>query len=290
MTWRAWTTFAILCVIWGVPYLLIKFALVDLSPACIAWTRLALAAFVLLPIAWKRGVLRPALKHKVAITVFAVTELVIPFSLIAVGEQWLSSSLTGILIATAPMAVVLIAPWFGIKETMGALRWLGLGIGFLGVVVLLGIDTGQVENLWLGVACVIGAVAGYAVGPLVVERYLGEVDELGALAASLAIAAALFLPVAAFTAPSQMPSASALISVAVLGAICTALALLLYFQLINEAGAARATLVAYINPAVAALLGVAILDEPFGLGSAAGLAMILVGSWFATGKAQRPAE
>lgn len=290
MTWRSWTTFAILCVIWGVPYLLIKLALEDLSPACIAWARLALGAVVLLPIAWKRGVLGPAMKHKVAITAFAVLELVIPFSLIAIGEQWLSSSLAGILIATSPMAVVLIAPCFGIREHMTPARWAGLGIGFLGVVVLLGLDAGQSHMLWVGVACAIGAVVGYAVGPLIVERYLRDVDELGALASSLVIAAAILLPVAVLTAPSEMPSASSLASVIVLGIVCTALALLLYFYLINEAGAARATLVAYINPAVAVLLGVALLDEPFGIESAAGLAMILAGSWLATGKASLPTE
>lgn len=282
MSWRAWITFAILCVIWGIPYLLIKLALEELSPASIAWARLALAALVLLPLAWKRGVLRAAMNHKAAIAGFAVLELVVPFLLIASGEQWLSSSLTGILIATTPMAVVLIAPCFGVRERTGPTRWAGLALGFLGVVVLVGLDPQPSDRLWLGVACIAGAVVGYAVGPLIVERYLGEVDELGALALSLLIAAAILLPFAAVTAPSALPSLSASASVIVLGILCTALAMLLYFYLINEAGAARATLVSYVNPAVAALLGVAVLDEPFGIASGLGLAMILGGSWMAT--------
>src|SRR5262245_60662071 len=106
VTWRSWTTFAALCLIWGVPYLFIKLALQDLSPAAVAWGRLTLAAAVLVPVAWRRGVLKPALAHKRAIIAFALAELVVPFLLIAMGEQWISSSLAGILIATVPLTVV----------------------------------------------------------------------------------------------------------------------------------------------------------------------------------------
>lgn len=290
MTWRAWTTFAVLCVIWGVPYFFIKLALQDLSPACVAWGRITLAAAVLVPIAWQRGVLRPALKHKAAVCAFAVAELVVPFFLIAFGEQWLSSSLAGILIATVPLTVVVIAPYFGVHERLGPRRIIGLAVGFSGVVALLGLDTGHGPMLWVGVAAMMVAVLGYAIGPLVVQRYLADVDELGALAASLVVASIVLLPIAAATAPTHMPSALSLVSVATLGLVCTALALLLYFYLINKAGAARASVVAYINPAVAALLGVLVLNEPFGLGSVIGLLMILFGSWLATSRTRAAAE
>jgi drug/metabolite transporter (DMT)-like permease len=284
MSWRAWTTFATLCAIWGIPYFLIKLALEDFSPALVAWGRITLGALVLVPIAWKRGVLRPALRHKIAVSAFAVAELVIPFVLIAQGEQWISSSLTGILIATVPMTVVVIAPLFGVRERLGARRVLGLAIGFFGVVALLGLDTGHGAMLWAGVACMMVAVVGYAIGPLVVQKYLAEVDELGALAASLVVASILLAPLAWFFAPAHRPGATALISVATLGIVCTALALLLYFYLIHEAGAARASVVAYINPAVAAVLGVWVLDESFGWGAAIGLILILFGSWLATSR------
>jgi drug/metabolite transporter (DMT)-like permease len=297
MSWRAWATFIALCVIWGVPYFLIKLALAELSPLVIAWTRIALAAAVLVPIAWRRGVLRPALDHKGAVIAFAIAELAIPFSLIAAGEQWISSSLTGILVATVPLTVVIIAPLFGVREKLGARRLAGLAIGFCGVVMILGLDTGHGPMLWAGVACILVSVAGYAIGPLVVERYLAGVDELGALAASLVVAAIVLAPLALWSAPAQAPSALALTSVAVLGLLCTALGLLLYFWLIGEAGAARASVVAYINPAIAAMLGVLALNEPFGFNIALGLAMILLGSWLATHKpeaarigAQTPAE
>jgi drug/metabolite transporter (DMT)-like permease len=286
MTWRAWATFATLCAIWGLPYFFIKLALQDLSPVGIAWGRITLAAIVLAPIAWRRGSLQKAFAHKGAVTAFAVAELVIPFSLIAMGEQWISSSLTGILIATVPLTVVLMAPLFGVRERIGALRIAGLAIGFCGVVAIVGLDTGHGPMLWAGVACIMISVAGYAVGPLIVERYLSDVDELGAVAASLIVASLLLLPFAALSAPDRIPSTLSLAAVAALGVACTALALYLYFYLINVAGAARASVVAYINPAVAALIGVLVLDEPFGWATGAGMAMILFGSWLATGKSK----
>ena len=177
MTWRAWATFATLCAIWGLPYFFIKLALQDLSPVCIAWGRITLAAIVLVPIAWRRGSLQKAFAHKTAVTAFAVAELVIPFSLIAMGEQWISSSLTGILIATVPLTVVLIAPLFGVRERIGALRIAGLAIGFCGVIAIVGLDTGHGPMLWAGVVCIMISVAGYAIGPLIVERHLSDVDE-----------------------------------------------------------------------------------------------------------------
>jgi drug/metabolite transporter (DMT)-like permease len=284
MTWRAWVTFATLCAIWGLPYFFIKLALQDLSPVCIAWGRITLAAIVLVPIAWRRGSLQKAFAHTTAVTAFAVAELVIPFSLIAMGEQWISSSLTGILIATVPLTVVLIAPLFGVRERIGAPRIAGLAIGFCGVIAIVGLDTGHGPMLWAGVVCIMISVAGYAIGPLIVERHLSDVDELGAVAASLIVASVLLLPFAALSAPDHVPSAVSLGAVAALGVACTALALYLYFYLINVAGAARASVVAYINPAVAAAIGVLVLDEPFGLATGVGMAMILLGSWLATGK------
>jgi drug/metabolite transporter (DMT)-like permease len=282
MTWRAWAVFITLCIVWGVPYLLIKVALEELSPLVISWMRIALAALVLVPIAIHRGVLSSVLAHKGAVAMFAIVELAIPFSFVSVGEQWITSSLAGILIAIAPMAIVLIAPFFGVREKLGLRRFAGLIVGFCGVVTILGFDSSQGPMLWAGVACILIAAAGYSIGPLIVERYLAGVDELGALAASLAFATLVLTPFALLSAPTQLPSALALGSVAVLGLLCTAFALLLFFYLINTAGAARAALIAYVNPAVAAVLGVMLLNEPFGLSSALGLIMILIGSWLAS--------
>ncbi|HMN47117.1 MAG TPA: EamA family transporter [Povalibacter sp.] len=284
MSWRLYLAFAALCLIWGLPYFLIKLALRDLSPACIAWTRITLGALILVPIAWRSGALKPVLKHKRAICAFAIAELVFPFSMISIGEQWLSSSLAGILMATVPLGVVLIAPLFGVHERLGPKRIAGLFVGFSGVVALLGLDLGHDPRLWLGVAAMAVAVSGYAVGPLIVQKHLAGIDEIGAVAASLVVASLILLPFAIATAPTHVPSTLSLVSVAILGTICTALALMLFFYLIHAAGAARAALVAYVNPAVASLLGVLVLHEPFGIHTLTGLAMILVGSWLASSR------
>jgi drug/metabolite transporter (DMT)-like permease len=282
MTWRVGLTFGALCVIWGLPYFFIKLALTEVPPAGVAWARIALGATVLLPVAWKRGTLPAVLKHKRAVCAFAFAEMVGPFFLISQGERWVSSSFTGILIATVPLMVIVLSPLFGVRESLSGRRLSGLIIGFLGVVMLLGLDVLNGPTGWIGAACVVIATVGYATGSLIVQRYLSGVDELGAVTASLVVATVVLFPPAVLTAPDSVPSHLVLTSIAVLGVVCTATALWLYFSLIAHIGAARAAVITYVNPAVAALLGVVVLHESFGVGSALGLALILIGSWLAT--------
>ncbi|MEA3182957.1 MAG: hypothetical protein QOI59_6480 [Gammaproteobacteria bacterium] len=285
MTWRTWLAFGALGMVWGLPYFFIKLALVDLSAADVAWGRVSLGALVLLPIAWKRGALRSLAAHKGAVVAFAFAELIGPFFLISVGERWIGSSLAGILVATLPLTLILLSPAFGLREPLGTRRLVGLTTGFIGVVVLLGIGSVHGLTAWAGVGCVLLATLGYAVGSIIVQKYLSNTDELGAVAMSLGIAAIVLLPGALWTAPTHMPALLSLLSVGVLGIVCTALALQLYFYLIRRAGAARASVITYINPAVAALLGVGVLHEPFGLAGGLGLALILLGSWLSTSRA-----
>lgn len=290
MTWRIGLTFAALCVLWGLPYFFIKIALTEVPPVGVACARIALGAAVLLPIAWKRGSLVGLGRHKGAVCAFALAELIGPFVLIALGESWVSSSLTGILVATVPLMVIVLSPLYGVREPLGTRRLIGLMVGFAGVVTLLGLDVGIDSTLgWIGVACVVLSTVGYASGSLIVQRHLSDVDELGAVAASLVVATVVLAPAAIWTAPARLPSTLVLGSLAVLGVVCTAIALSLYFYLIAQIGAARAAVITYVNPAVAALLGVLILHESFGLGSVLGLVLILLGSWLATHR-PRPAE
>jgi drug/metabolite transporter (DMT)-like permease len=287
MNARTLGLFAILCVFWGIPYFFIKLALVDISPACVAWSRITLGALVLIPVAWQRGALRAAARHKIAILVFAVTELVGPFSLIAYAETALSSSITGVLVASVPLTIVIIAPLFGVREALSLRRLLGLAIGLLGVIVLLGFDSITGAAQWFAVGCLVLAIIGYAVGPLVVQRYLVGVDEIGAVALSLGVASVILLPLALLYPPPALPAVLSLVSIGILGLFSTAGALLLYFYVIHAAGAARASIVAYISPAIAALLGVAVLHEHFGIGIAVGLAFILAGSALGSSGAQQ---
>jgi drug/metabolite transporter (DMT)-like permease len=285
MTTRAWIAFLALCVIWGIPYFFIKQAVAELSPACIAFGRVALGAALLLPIAWHRGGFRNLGAHKGPLLAFAIAELVGTFFLIAYGERAISSSLAGTMLAAVPLMVVMIGPTMGIREKLGSRRLLGLVVGLVGVVTLLGVDTVHGSEEWVGAGCVLIAAIGYAIGPLIIQRHMGDTDPLGATAVSLALGAVILFVPALLTAPTSLPSSTAIVAVAVLGIVCTALGLVTFVFLIREATASRATIITYVNPAIAVLLGVLILDERFGVGAMAGMVLILIGSWLATGKA-----
>ena len=288
MSWRGWGAFAALGIIWGIPYFFIKISVQELSPVVVAFGRVTLGALILLPIAWRRGALQSLETHKAAICAFAVAEFAIPFSVIALGERWIGSSVTGILIAMVPLSIALIQRFFGVHERLGLWRILGLGLGLVGVVALLGFGTIEGPLGWAGVACMLIATLGYAIGPLIIQRHLGGLDPFGPLAASLAVASIVLLIPALLTLPTRMPSAPVLASVAMLGLVCTALAMLLMFYLVGHAGASRASVITYINPAVATLLGVCLLHERLGWGGILAFALILLGSWLATRGAAIP--
>jgi drug/metabolite transporter (DMT)-like permease len=282
VSWRAWFAFAALGVIWGVPYFFIKLAVQECSPFVVAWGRIVLATLILLPIAWHRGTLRSLGAHKVAISCFALVEFIIPFSVISIGERWIDSSVTGILIAAVPLTITLISRFFGVHERLGTARVVGLALGLCGVVALVGFGTISGLFGWLGVACMLLATLGYAIGPLIIQRYLGSLDAIAPLAASLLIASIVLLVPAMLSLPRHLPTAVALSSIAILGVVCTALAMLLMFYLVSHAGASRASVITYINPAVATLLGVLLLHEHLGVGGFAAFGLILLGSWLAT--------
>jgi drug/metabolite transporter (DMT)-like permease len=282
VAWRGWFAFVALGIIWGLPYFFIKIALEDVPPLVLAFSRLLLAALVLLPIAWRRGALRGLGRYKLPILMFALVEFAIPFSVISIGERWISSSVTGILIAMVPLSIALIQRLFGVKESLSSWRITGLLVGFIGVAVLVGAGSIDGRMGWVGVGCMVVATIGYAIGPLIIQRYLGNLDSIGPLSLSLLVASAILLVPALLELPIAMPSSLALASIAILGIVCTAIAMLLMFYLVRHAGASRATVITYINPAVAALLGVLVLHEQLGVGGMIAFVLILLGSWLAT--------
>jgi drug/metabolite transporter (DMT)-like permease len=280
MTARGWILFAAVSVVWGVPYLFIKLAVEDLSPGFVAWSRVALAAIVLLPIAWRTGALRGLPLRW--LTAFALFEITIPFPLIAFGEQRVSSSLAAILIAAVPLAIAFLALRFDRSERPTRSRFVGMLIGLGGVVALVGIDIGGRVTELVGAAAVLVAAFGYACGPMIAKRHLTTADPLGPVAGALGIASIMLLPFALGGWPTETPSGDALASVIVLGLICTAVAFLIFFRLIDEIGPSRASIITYVNPVVALALGVAILDEHVTTGTVVGLLLILAGSWLST--------
>jgi drug/metabolite transporter (DMT)-like permease len=286
---RAWAAFAAVSTLWGIPYLFIKLAVDDgVPPAFLAWSRVAVGAAVLLPLAWRKGLLRPLRGHLGAIAAYACCEIVFPFPLIAAGEQHISSSLTAILIASMPLIVALLALRFDASERVGGSRLIGLFIGLAGVVALVGIDVAGNADELLGAGLVLLGTVGYAAAPLIVRARLADTDPRGMIAASLVLSTVLLTPAALIAPPDAVPSATALSSIAVLGLACTALALVLFVALVSEVGAGKAAVITYISPIVAVALGVSVLGERPGVGAVAGLLLILAGSWLATGGGGRP--
>jgi drug/metabolite transporter (DMT)-like permease len=280
---RAWIAFATCSVLWGVPYFLIKVAVEDHSPAFVAWSRVALGAAVLLPIAWKVGAFRGLRGRWRVVFAFAVIEITIPFTLIPVGEEYIASSLAAILIAAVPLTIALMTIRFNPSEAVRGRRFGGLLVGLAGVVLLVGVDVAGEPRELLGAACMLVATVGYAAGPMLIRMKMSDLHPLGPIAASLGIAAVILTPAGLITAPAKMPDGDVIASLAVLGVACTAIALATMFWLVAEAGPSKASIITYVNPVIAVALGVAFLDESLGAASVAGLLLILAGSWFATG-------
>jgi drug/metabolite transporter (DMT)-like permease len=288
MSTRAWMLFAAVSVLWGIPYLFIKLAVEELSPTAVAFGRVALGFAVLLPYAWHRGALRGLGARWRPMLVYTVVEIVLPWPLIGFGEQRVSSSLAAILIAAVPLVIALMALRFDPDERAEGSRLLGLLIGFAGVVTLLGLDVAGRPGELLGAAAILTAAVGYACGPMIIKHRLADLDPLGPVTASLGLATVLLAPAALMSAPAEVPSADAIVSVVVLGLICSALAFLCFFALIADVGPGRATVITYVNPVVAVALGVTLLAERIGATAVAGLLLILAGSWLSTGGRMPP--
>jgi drug/metabolite transporter (DMT)-like permease len=288
MAARAWWLFAAVSVLWGIPYLFIKLAVEDLSPVCVAFGRIAVAFVVLLPYAWYRGALGGLGKHWKPLLVYSVIEICLPWPLIGFGEQRVSSGLAAILIAAVPLIIALMALRIDHEERAEGARLVGLIVGFTGVVVLLGLDVAGRPGELLGASAILLAAVGYAAGPMIIKHRFRGIDPVGPVTASMGISAIVLAPAAALSAPSSAPSNEALLSVVVLGLACSALGFLLFFALIHEVGPGRATVITFVNPVVAVLLGILLLDEGLGPSAVAGLLLILAGSWLSTGGRMPP--
>jgi drug/metabolite transporter (DMT)-like permease len=279
---RGWALFVAMSVIWGVPYLLIKVAVGDFSPVVVVFLRCVIGAALLLPWTIARGRLGTALRrHWRALAVFTVLEMTMPWLLLSWAETQLSSSLTGLLVAGVPFVAALTARLAGEEDRLSPVRVTGMVIGVVGIAVLLGLDIGGGQ--WSAIGAVVLVVIGYATAPMIISRKLPDVPGVTASAFALTATAVVYAP---FAVPrlGDAPDAGldAWLSVAALGVVCTAVALALFFDLIREVGPQRALVITFVNPAVAVLLGVLLLDEPFTLGLAVGLPLVLVGCVLAT--------
>src|SRR2546428_4377332 len=272
--------------IWGIPYLFIKIAVGERTPATLVFLRSAIGASLLLPIAVARKDLSPLRRQWKWLLAYTFVEVAAPWFLLSDAERRISSSLTGLLIAAVPSIGAVLALVTGAQDRLDSRRIVGLVLGFVGVAALVGLDVRADDLGAIGQVAVVAL--GYAIGPMIIERRLGSLPSLGVVAASLGITAVAYAPFGLAQLPSTLPSPSVLFAVALLGVICTAVALVMVVALITEVGAPRATVITYVNPAVALALGVALLGEPFTVGIAIGFVLIVLGSVLATRPAAPP--
>ncbi len=282
MTPRAWALFAAMGVIWGLPYLFIKIAGEELSPPVLVALRTAIGALVLVPIALHRRSVGLTLARWKPVLAFAGIEIAIPWLLLNHAEQRITSGLAGLMIAAVPLIGALAARVAGDRLALARVRMLGLATGLLGVTALIGLDSlaGHLDPL--SIAEMLGVAVCYALAPMIAVRYLAGVPAVGVIAVSLVAVTIVYAPWAVWVAPRSLPSGSVLFAVAFLGIVCTALAFVLFFELIAAVGNVRATVITFVNPAVAILLGLIVLSEPLTVGMAIGFPLVLLGSWWAT--------
>ncbi|MBF6191920.1 DMT family transporter [Nocardia implantans] len=286
MTRRGWALFLAMGVIWGVPYAMIRVAVVDLDPIVVAFGRTLIGGLLLLPVALYTDALAPVFRRWRPLLLYTLVEITGPWLLIGYAETTLHSSTVGLLIAAVPLIAVVIVTALG-HDRFDARRVAGLFVGFAGVAALVGLDVD------LGNPAAIAAIGlttvGYAVGPIVINRALADLPPLGVVTASLLLAAVIYAPFAGWLRPSHL-TADAGWSVLGLAVVCTAVAFLFFFALIAEVGPARATVITYINPAVAILLGVTALGEPLTAGMAIGFPLVILGSVLGTARGRGEAS
>jgi drug/metabolite transporter (DMT)-like permease len=276
---RAWLLFVAMCVLWGIPYLLIKVAVEEISPAMLVFLRTAGGAAILLPIAAARGQLAVLLPYWRPLVAFTALEIALPWLLLNDAERHLSSSLTGLLIAAVPLVAAVSSRLLGEEDRLDRMRAVGLVVGLAGVGLLLGLD---LAGRWTA-AVELGLVAlGYGTAPVILSRKLAHLPPLSVVAGALGITAIAYLPYALLHWPEATPSGKVIGSVVILIGACTVTAFLVFFALVAEAGPNRALVITFVNPAVAVTLGVLLLSEPFTRGMALGFPLILLGCFLAT--------
>ena len=284
MSKTGWVNFGIVGLLWGIPYLFLKVAVGELEPSVIVISRTLIGALLLAPLAINRSIFWLPIKRWPFLLLYSACELIGPWYLITHAEQKINSGLTGLLIATTPIWAAILASIFGDKTVWHKSRLFGLIVGFIGVIAVVGLESITGNSDLISIAMVLIASMGYAYAINMVNRRIPEVPGLALNTWAMIITSIVFLPFAIVQRPTQMPSVEVVLSVIGLGVLCTALAFTMFFKVIAEIGPPRASLVTYLNTAVAVVLGIIILSEPITLGIVLGLPLVLIGSYFASRK------
>ena len=288
VTRRGLILFAALGIAWGIPYLFIKVAVSELDPAMVVLGRSALAAILLLPLAFFRREVATVVRRWKPMLAYTIVEIILPWYFLSSAEQRLPSSTAGLLLATVPLAGVAIAFAMGRPERLSRLNWLGLALGMLGVAALVGLDIAGSDLIAVAQMAVV--VVGYALGPAILARWMSDLPGVGVVAVSLAATAVVYVPFVLVTGawPTAWPSQAVIVSIVVLAVVCSALAFLLMVGLVAEIGPVKATAITYVNPAVAILAGALVLGERVTVWTVVGFALVLAGSYLVTRRRQEP--
>ena len=284
MSKKGWALFFLAGFVWGIPYLLIRVAVKEVDPTIVVFSRTLIGALIFIPITWRSGALKHSLKYWKWIVFYAFGEMVGPFWLITTAEKHVTSGLAGLLIATVPIWSAIQASFWGDKSVWHHRRLFGMVLGFIGIFLVVGIESLKGKQSALAIAALILAAMGYSVAMMTTCRKASEADGKAINGLAMTITALIYLPLALTHLPSQVPSTKVVLSLITLGLIPTAFAFFIFFILVAEIGAARGALVTYLNTAFAVVLGVIILGEPLTLGIVLGLPLVLVGSYFASKK------
>lgn len=282
MTRRGLFLFAALGIAWGIPYLFIKVAVTELDPAMVVLGRSALAAILLLPLAFFRREVVQVVRRWKPMLAYTVVEIIIPWYFLSSAEQRLPSSTAGLLLATVPLVGVGVAFLMGRPERLSRVNWLGILAGMLGVAALVGLDIAGSDLIAVGEIAIV--VVGYALGPAILSRWMSDLPGVGVVAVSLGATAVVYVPFVLMTGawPTAWPSAAAVWSIIVLAVICSALAFLLMIALVAEIGPVKMTAITYVNPAVAVAAGVLVLGERVTVWTVVGFVLVLLGSYLVT--------
>ena len=274
----------LLALIWGASFMLIKIADRQLAPSTLVLGRLGSATLLLAAIAAVslgfRATMRELRAAWLWLVVVSLVNTAVPFWLLSWGETRIDSGLASIIQGAVPIFNAVIAYGFFREERVGGLRFVGLAIGFVGVALLVG---AQPQGKLLGALAVVGMALCYAIGTLLAGRHLRGTPPLLVALASTGVSTLAVLPVGVVQAPAEAWHAETIASILVLGLVGTGIAYLLFFALIQRAGANYATLVTYLVPPIALAYGAIFLGESFGAVAYGALALILVGVALATG-------
>lgn len=282
MTRRGLFLFVLLSLLWGIPYLLIKLAVAEVSVPFLVFARTAVGALALLPFVLVQRSFGWLKTHWPAVAAFCLVEMILPWGLITHGEVSIDSSTAGLLIAMTPAVTVALSKLMGSDERLGIRRWTGLFLGFAGVFVL---ALPTLGGGFLAVVEILMAAACYASGSIIASRWLNDVPATSLTAVCLAGAALIYAVPAALAWPAAMPSTTVVGAILGLGVFCTAIAFATYFLLVREIGPERAVVITYVAPAVSVAAGVLVLSEPQDIGIVAAFALILCGSYLGTWRA-----